>query len=230
LEGEELRRAKQNRILNTSVLIPARSTIKIPVSCVESGRWHQTSAQFDTGKTMCPSQLRRTLKRSLAQSLRQNRGHRSDQHQVWAAVLLLQETLCVTSSTSSLADTFTAYSGHLAEGRDCLSYVEGSSGLAVAIGSRVVSLDLFASPAICRKAWDKVLTGLLIDELVQGPAAGTADGAQVAQLIDEALQADWTPTRAVGEGEEYWSEFGGKLGTALLLNGTLVHASMMVAG
>ena len=38
LEGEELRGAKQNRILNTTVLVPALSQLTIPVSCVEQGR------------------------------------------------------------------------------------------------------------------------------------------------------------------------------------------------
>src|ERR1051326_8950651 len=45
-DGEELLGAKQNRILNVSVLVPARSETKIPVSCVEEGRWNARGAQF----------------------------------------------------------------------------------------------------------------------------------------------------------------------------------------
>ena len=46
LEGEELVGAKQNRILNTSVLVAAHSKIKIPVSCVEQGRWGYSTRHF----------------------------------------------------------------------------------------------------------------------------------------------------------------------------------------
>lgn len=39
LDGEELVGAKQNRVVNLTVLIPALTTVKVPVSCVEMGRW-----------------------------------------------------------------------------------------------------------------------------------------------------------------------------------------------
>src|SRR5690606_1658034 len=39
LDGEELAGAKQNRILNLSLLVPGGTALDIPVSCVEQGRW-----------------------------------------------------------------------------------------------------------------------------------------------------------------------------------------------
>src|SRR5260370_31087384 len=57
LEGEELVGAKQNRILNTSVLFPAKSKIKIPVSCVGQGRWAYTSRRFGSGGSHSPQHL-----------------------------------------------------------------------------------------------------------------------------------------------------------------------------
>jgi len=46
LDGEELAGAKQNRILNLTILCPAKKSIVIPVSCVEAGRWRHVSASL----------------------------------------------------------------------------------------------------------------------------------------------------------------------------------------
>jgi hypothetical protein len=230
LEGEELRGAKQNRILNTTVLVPGQSKIKIPVSCVEAGRWQRTGACFSSGKTVSPSHLRHTLKSSVSRSLKEKMGHRSDQGQVWDEVRKQQEALEVSSCTSALSDTYEKFQGQLGAARQALPYVEGSAGLAVALGSRVVSVDFFDQPATCRKVWDRLLSGLMLDALSQATAAeGPPDEAQVTQLLDEVRGAAWSPTETVGEGQELRAEFAGKVGSALLLDGALVHGSVLAS-
>ena len=79
LEGQELQGAKQNRVLNTSVLVAAQSKTTIPVSCVEQGRWRYKSRYFGSSGSYASSKLRRVLKKSLLRSAREGRGHGSDQ-------------------------------------------------------------------------------------------------------------------------------------------------------
>ena len=45
-DGEELKGAKQNRILNSTILVEAGSRLTVPVSCTESGRWSYQSDEF----------------------------------------------------------------------------------------------------------------------------------------------------------------------------------------
>ena len=85
MDGQELVGAKQNRILNTDVLVPAMSTVKIPVSCVEQGRWHHNSPSFSSGK----SASHRTRSAKLArvhQNLKSQGKHDADQGAVWSEV------------------------------------------------------------------------------------------------------------------------------------------------
>ena len=45
-EGEILVGAKQNRVVNITVLVAPRSRFKLPVNCVEQGRWHYRPRHF----------------------------------------------------------------------------------------------------------------------------------------------------------------------------------------
>ena len=46
VDGEELLGAKQNRVVNLTILVAANSELTIPVSCVEAGRWRSRSRMF----------------------------------------------------------------------------------------------------------------------------------------------------------------------------------------
>jgi hypothetical protein len=46
VDGEELVGARQNRILNLTLLVGAKSRTVVPVSCVERGRWAWKTRHF----------------------------------------------------------------------------------------------------------------------------------------------------------------------------------------
>ena len=69
VEGQIVEGGRQNRVLNVSVVVPARSTIDIPVSCVEQGRWHAHGA-FGHGRTFATRRVRRATESGVARSHR----------------------------------------------------------------------------------------------------------------------------------------------------------------
>jgi hypothetical protein len=229
LEGEQLVGAKQNRILNTSVLVPAQAKLKIPVSCVEAGRWHRTSAFFSSSGHSSPYRLRHSLKSSVHRSLQEKRGHRSDQALVWADVRKQQDALSVSSDTSALDDTYNKYEKNLTEAKQALQYIPGACGMVIVLGTQIATADLFDKPGTCEKVWSRLLSGMVLDALVEGQATDPPEPDQLAQLLTEVRGASWTKTETVGEGQEFRAEFNGKVGSALVLQGALVHGSVVCA-
>ncbi len=231
LEGEELIGAKQNRVLNTSVLVAAHTRLKIPVSCVEQGRWRYRSRYFGSSDSHSPSKLRRALKASVSRSVREHRGHRSDQGEVWNQVACLHATHNVLSESAALSDAFGAYDARIREYREKLKYVDGASGVAVAIGQQILSIDFFDKPATCQQVWDRLLSGVVFDAMEAKPTDRFASPADVQQVLATARELPWTSTAAVGEGEEYRAESArGDHASALLFQDTIVHGSVLVAG
>jgi hypothetical protein len=230
IEGEELRGAKQNRVLNTSVLVAAHSRTTIPVSCVEQGRWRYRSRQFDSSGSHSSPKLRSILKKTVSDSALRGTGHLSDQSQVWGEVTRQMESLGSSSNTSAMSDTFDAHGSRLAEFQRRLTYVEGATGLAVAVGNTVVAVDLFDQPATCRKAWSRLLSGVVLDALEAGKTDAQAVPGDVEELLRRLGAAHWQQTPAVGEGQEYRSDTEDKLSaSALMFAGAVVHGSATVA-
>ena len=82
IEGEELKGAKQNRIVNASFLIAGKKATTIPVSCVEEQRWHYDSQKFSSGKKVIHASLRREFQYCLRDSRSRGAGHRTDKGQI----------------------------------------------------------------------------------------------------------------------------------------------------
>ncbi|MDB5349956.1 MAG: hypothetical protein JWN86_1203 [Planctomycetota bacterium] len=229
LEGEELKGAKQNRVLNTSVLVAARSRTPIPVSCVEQGRWRYRSKNFSSGGSHSSSKLRHFLKRSVGESLKSGQGHTSDQMAVWGEVSRQMTSLGSTSETGAMSDTYERHQERLGEFRARLKYVEGASGIAAAVGPQVVAVDMFDRPSTCGKVWDRLLSGVVMDALEAASPAKVAEVADVEGLLSRLRAAPWEPTPAVGEGQEYRSDSVPLAhASSLVLGESVLHGSVVV--
>ena len=109
--------------------------------------------------------------------------------------------------------------------------MEGASGLAVEVGGRVTSVDLFDKPATCQKVWDRLLTGPIMDALEAGPAASSVGGDEVLATLATLRNAPWKESPAVGVGEEFRADLeGDRHASALSYEGSVVHGSLVAAG
>lgn len=226
LEGLELVGAKQNRIVNASLLIAADSKGEIPVSCVEQGRWHYRGKRsFGTG-ARATAKLRGKLKKSVTDAIRQKRGHESDQAEIWREVADLQRSQRVRSSTSSMSDAFTNRKEKMESFAKNLLYVPDACGLAISNGGEVISIDVFDKPSTCAAVWDRLVQSAIFN-LDKNAAPDPNAEQNVRHLLAAATDAAWLETPGVGEGHEYRCEFESSyVASALCVDASVIHASV----
>ena len=219
LEGETLVGAKQNRTLNVSVLCPPGRTV-VPVSCVEAGRWDVARPMSRSVRHVPPS-LRRTKTASVAESVRAGEGRRSDQQEVWAAVGGYAKRFAAPVPTGVLEDVYRHVDRELHALVADLRPERGQHGVAVAVGSRVIGLDLFDTPDTLEAYWDGLLAGYALDAI--GQPAVKANGAAVREFVEATVRAEGRETEAVGLGRELHLAADGVTGFALRWEGAVVH-------
>src|SRR5688500_15682407 len=106
LDGEELIGAKQNRVLNTTILLKEHSETVVPVSCTEHGRWSYKSAAFADSKVLMARKVRARKSSSVSESLEGSAGYKSDQGEVWNEIAALHCSLGSTSPTGAMRDAY----------------------------------------------------------------------------------------------------------------------------
>jgi hypothetical protein len=229
LEGQELRGAKQYRVLNTSVLIAAKTKTVLPVSYVEQGRWRHTSKHFYASDCHSSPKLRSVLKASVAASARSGSGHGSDQYAVWQEVSRQMSALGAVSPTMAMSDTFIAHKPYTDKVTTAIDYPEGASGLAVAVGGQVVAVDLFDNPTTCHKVWQRMIGGIAL-EAIEATNTREIPRDEVQATLNKLGGLSWQTVPAAGVGEEHRARSEDNWhGSQLTLAGTLMNMSLVLA-
>ncbi len=227
VEGETVVGGLQNRVLNVSVLVPAATTLEIPVSCVEQGRWNG-GGRFDRGSTFASRRVRAAKVRTVAEGLRHGGAKRSDQGAVWSAVHAELSRLGVEHATGSLtaADAALAADGRLANAADelvAMGPLPGQCGVVVGHGSRIVAADVFADPDSLACHWEAIVRAHMLDAPTQ--VLGAPSITRAVRFLRRFALASDRVAPGVGLGREHHVTNAKVAGQALVWDGVLVHAS-----
>jgi hypothetical protein len=226
LEGDKLISAKQNRVMNSSVLVAAGSDLRLPLSCIERGRWSYRSRAFSPGTGSQHFALRCLKTRSVHDSLRRGRSHRSDQRAVWREVDRKARLLAAASPTHALQDSRSCLSERLdAFEKLARDLPEGTSGVVVAIGERLVLLEVLAGPRTFARVFRKLLSGYAFESVGLDRPYGTPDPPAVRSFIEAAAKAAHEEDQAVGAGRDVRFEGDGISGYALIGETGVLHAA-----
>lgn len=226
LEGDELIGAKQNRVVNSSVLVAADSELVLPVSCVERGRWSYLSRAFSSGDGSPHLSLRRLKSRTVHDSLRRGEGHESDQMAVWEEVARKTHVHNATSPTDALQDARASIAKDLATFRELADKIpEDTRGAVVALGGRPVFAEILPGPRSFAKASPKLLAGYAFEALENAEDGNVPDAPVVEGFLRSVSQTRAEEHPAIGLGQDVRFESEGLLGYALMLDEGVLHAA-----
>ena len=239
LDGEELVGAKQNRIVNLTILVPARAKVSIPVSCVEAGRWRRDSREFAASGNAQYSRARARKVSQVTQSLASSGEARSNQHWIWEDIAAKSSRLAADSDTSAMSSIFHAHRRSVDAYVNAFPCIAGQCGAVFLHDGIPVGLDLFESDAVFRALRPKLLRSYGLDALdsddVHAPRAqGLLDPRDTARAFigtvanAAATNAALFPT--VGLGQTMRVEEPRLAAAALVLDEHIVHLAAFELG
>jgi hypothetical protein len=227
MDGEELVGAKQNRVLNLSIMAPAGRTITIPVSCVEAGRWAHSTDEFRSGDRAQYATARASKSRSVSANLHAFQAPRSDQQEVWSNISAKSLRMEANSPTAAMSEMYEKKSGDLESFVEKFEGVDKQLGFVFLIDGVVAGLDLFDAPETLRKLMPKLVKSYALDALDTHARrlkpSGHEDSDSAEKFIGSVKEARMTAFPSVGMGEDYRPPNGSVTGGALVIEGRLIH-------
>jgi len=220
LDGEELLGAKQNRIVNTTIVVPAQTSVVTPVSCVEQGRWRYTSKEFSTGDSFSYPSLRRQKHRDVTSSLRATGSFTSDQSRIWDDISQKAVRMDVTSDTMAMSDIFESRTESPENLQQEVPHQEKQVGFFAFIKDGFAGGDVFGSSELCRKKLPKLVRSYYLDSLdegVQFPAI------TVEQILQQIQATEPEQFASIGKGTEVRFESKDVQGSCKIVDEFIPH-------
>lgn len=228
LDGEELVGAKQNRIVNTTILIPAEAEIIIPVSCVEQGRWSYNSPLFSSKERIISSNLRAMKSKQVNYSVREEGKFRSDQNAIWEELSQKARRHDAVSPSMAMSEIYEKEKPAIDEYIDGFKNIDLQVGAAFMINGEIAGMDCFGKPETFSAVFKKLIGSYAldaIDSFEEGKEYKVLKS-KLTSFIKNSTKAPVHAQKSVGEGIDCRLETKKITGFALCHEDQIPHMSV----
>ena len=225
VDGEELVGAKQNRVANLTMLLPARQTTTIPVSCVEQGRWAYDAPDFAVSSSVQYARGRAAKLRSVHREMRASGTKRSNQSEVWNNIAAKSCRMSVDSPTEAMSSIFDQYSQDLDDYVQAFTPGRNQIGAIFVMNNLSLGLDLFDQAATFARFLPKLVRSYAIDALERRRADSDAPAtrAEATAFLDHLSNAPFEDYPGVGLGRDAGAVANGLVAGALVVDDAVAH-------
>lgn len=218
IDGDEIVGAKQNRIMNRSLIVPPLTTMEVSVSCTEQGRWHYDRTGDRAHFDYCDIAADFSTRRNKAHDLYEND---SCQSTVWNSIHDLERKTSFKSRTSALHDNFINLRSKLDGYLKNFHVDYGQCGAIFIINGEIKGLELFANPSLYQDYHEKIFRSYIMEAIVDYRPKYCSDN--VYGFLREISHSEFrtSPSKGIGRHLQFANCYG--YGAALFDGCSLVH-------
>lgn len=216
IDSEEVVGGDQNRIVNATILIDAKSEMKIPVSCTEQGRWAYKS-EFKQSNYIANYRTR------MAKEYASRRGQ-SYQNVIWSSINELEAENEFASPTSAMEESYENLKVNHAKIIKEFDIIPEQNGVLIIVDGEIKGFELFLNPEIYKEFHEKILKSYLIDSKIENKTfAINVDAARA--VINNAFDSTFERKQNNGVEEAFEFENDEGLGTLYTYKDQIIHLS-----
>lgn len=223
IEGEQIKGAKQNRMVNFTMVIPPKTELEIPVSCTEQGRWRYGSdSEGPKGDSnfrySCHFVNSETRSNRRSASVRKNQDA---QGAVWNSISRLQRDMGVHSDTSALNDVYESVNTQSYE--DAFKLQDDQIGVMVFINGQFKGMEFINNPIMYSKYHKMILNSYILDAMSSKTIDSDGNEDDLDDIMEMISELKFRESNSMGLGKNYRCYVGDIEGSVSCLEGDLIQ-------